>query len=163
MALLHSRWRILLLCALTFLILLVPFYQLAHSYYLDELKRKHGQALDLISANLIGTLQRYEVLPQVLGRIPQLQQALLTPQDAQLQTANELLSLIREQTGADVIYLLNSQGDTLAASNWEHPRSFVGNNFAFRPYFYDALAQGRGEFFGLGNISVKRGYYYGSA
>src|SRR5690606_39003495 len=82
---------------------------------------------------------------------------------AQLQTANELLSLIREQTGADVIYLLNSQGDTLAASNWEHPRSFVGNNFAFRPYFYDALAQGRGEFFGLGNISVKRGYYYGSA
>lgn len=163
MALLQSRWRVLLLFILLYFLLLVPMYPLIQSYYQEELERKHGQSLDLISANLIGTLQRYEVLPQVLGRIPQLQQALLTPQDAQLQTANELLSLIREQTGADVIYLLNSQGDTLAASNWEHPRSFVGNNFAFRPYFYDALAQGRGEFFGLGNISVKRGYYYGSA
>lgn len=163
MALLQSRWRVPLLFVLLYFLLLVPMYPLIQSYYQEELERKHGQSLDLISANLISTLQRYEVLPQVLGRIPQVQQALLQPQAPQLENANLLLDKIRSQTGADVIYLLNTDGDTLAASNWNQPRSFVGNNFSFRPYFYDALRHGAGEFFGLGNISIKRGYYYGSA
>src|SRR5690554_1117833 len=58
---------------------------------------------------------------------------------------------------------MNTDGLTLAASNWDEERSFVGNSFAFRPYFSHALKYGRGEFFGLGNISFKRGYYFGSA
>ena len=163
MALLQSRWRVLLLFVLLYFLLLVPMYPLIQSYYQEELERKHGQSLDLISANLISTLQRYEVLPHVLGLVPEVQQALLQPQPEQLQTANLLFDRIRAQTGADVIYLLDIHGNTLAASNWDQPFSFVGNNFAFRPYFYDALARGKGEFFGLGNISIKRGYYYGSA
>ncbi len=163
MKVLQPRWRLLFVFLLIFVALLWPFHSLVQGYYLAELKRKNNQTLDLISANLVSTLQRYEVLPQVLGRLPDVQQALLNPEPEQLHTANELLSTIRDQTGADVIYLLNTEGLTLAASNWLDPRSFVGNNFAFRPYFYDALARGTGEFFGLGNISIKRGYYYGSA
>ena len=163
MKVLQPRWRLLFVFLLIFVALLWPFHSLVQGYYLAELKRKNNQTLDLISANLVSTLQRYEVLPQVLGRLPDVQQALLNPEPEQLHTANELLSTIRDQTGADVIYLLNTEGLTLAASNWLEPRSFIGNNFAFRPYFYDALARGTGEFFGLGNISIKRGYYYGSA
>lgn len=163
MKVLQPRWRLLFVFLLIFVALLWPFHSLVQGYYLAELKRKNNQTLDLISANLVSTLQRYEVLPQVLGRLPDVQQALLKPEPEQLHTANELLSTIRDQTGADVIYLLNTEGMTLAASNWLGPRSFIGNNFAFRPYFYDALARGTGEFFGLGNISIKRGYYYGSA
>lgn len=163
MNVLQPRWRILIVFLLVYFLLLWPFHGLVQGYYSAELKRKNSQTLDLISANLISTLQRYEVLPQILGRLPDVQQALLEPQSEQLAVANQLLSMIKEQTGADVIYLLNNQGSTLAASNWQSARSFVGNNFSFRPYFYDALAQGRGEFFGLGNISIKRGYYYGSA
>jgi len=163
MKVLQPRWRLLFAFLLIFIVLLWPFHTLVQGYYIAELKRKNNQTLDLISANLVSTLQRYEVLPQVLGRLPDVQQALLDPAPEKLHTANELLSTIREQTGADVIYLLNTEGLTLAASNWEGARSFIGNNFAFRPYFYDALAHGAGEFFGLGNISIKRGYYYGSA
>jgi two-component system, NtrC family, C4-dicarboxylate transport sensor histidine kinase DctB len=40
--------------------------------------------------------------------------------------------------------------------------SFVGGNFAFRPYFSDALAGGLGRFFALGTTSLKRGYYFGA-
>lgn len=157
------RWRNLLWLALLFLIVLWPIQRLVESYYLEGLQRKNGQTLDLFVANLIGTLQRYEVLPQILGHLPNVQQALLTPTDQQaLQTANELLQRIQQQTGADVIYLMDTQGLTLAASNWDVERSFAGNNFAFRPYFRDALNSGTGEFFGLGNISFKRGYYFGS-
>lgn len=158
------RWRNLLWLALFFLILLWPIHRLVESYYLEGLQRKNGQTLDLFVANLLGTLQRYEVLPQILGRLPNVQEALLAPTDQQiLHSTNDLLKRIQLQTGADVIYLLDTQGLTLAASNWDHERSFVGNNFAFRPYFHNALHNGTGEFFGLGNISFKRGYYFGSA
>lgn len=158
------RWRNLLWLALFFLVLLWPIQRLVESYYLEGLQRKNGQTLDLFVANLTGTLQRYEVLPQIMGRLPSMQQALLAPTDKQsVQVANTLLQRIQQQTGADVIYLMDTQGLTLAASNWDAERSFVGNNFAFRPYFYNALQGDTGVFFGLGNTSFKRGYYFGSA
>jgi len=158
------RWRYLVWLALFFLVLLWPIQRIVESYYLEGLQRKNEQTLDLFVANLRGTLQRYEVLPQILGRLPNVQEALLAPTDqATLQTTNALLKHMQQQTGADVIYLMDAAGLTLAASNWDQARSFVGNNFSFRPYFYDALHQGSGEFFGLGNISYKRGYYFGGA
>jgi len=164
MIFLKAPWRNLVWLSLLFVLLLWPIHRLVESYYLEGLTRKNEQTLDLFVANLQGTLQRYEVLPQILGRLPSVQQALLNPTNPdRLQTANKLLKNIQQQTGADVIYLMNTEGLTLAASNWDEERSFVGNTFAFRPYFIHALKYGRGEFFGLGNISFKRGYYFGSA
>ncbi len=58
---------------------------------------------------------------------------------------------------------MDTNGLTLAASNWDAQRSFIGNNFSFRPYFRNALQGETGVFFGLGNTSFKRGYYFGSA
>lgn len=164
MTLAKPRWRNLLWLAFFFLTLLWPIQRLVESYYLEGLQRKNGQTLDLFVANLLGTLQRYEVLPQILGGLPNVQGALLAPMDAEaLDTANHLLKRIQQQTGADVIYLMDTQGLTLAASNWEAEHSFVGNNFAFRPYFRNALQGETGVFFGLGNTSFKRGYYFAHA
>lgn len=164
MTFLKAPWRSLVWLGLLLVVLLWPIHRFVEGYYLEGLNRKNEQTLDLFVANLQGTLQRYEVLPQILGRLPSVQQALLNPNNSSsLQTANALLKNIQQQTGADVIYLMNTDGLTLAASNWDEERSFVGNSFAFRPYFSHALKYGRGEFFGLGNISFKRGYYFGSA
>src|SRR5690554_7364372 len=130
MASAKPRWRNLLWLAFFFLTLLWPIQRLVENYYLEGLQRKNGQTLDLFVANLLGTLQRYEVLPEILGRLPNVQQALLTPAEPQaLRTANQLLKRLQQQTGADVIYLMDKQGLTLAASNWDAERTFVGNNF----------------------------------
>lgn len=158
------RWRFFVLLALLMLALLWPLHALVQNYYLDGLQRKNGQTLDLFAANLSGTLKRYEVLPQVLGRLPEVQNALLNPQQPdRLEAANHLLYRIQQQTRADVVYLLDPGGTTIAASNWQDERSFVSHNFAYRPYFSEALAQRTGTFFALGNISAKRGYYFGNA
>lgn len=158
------RWRFFVVLALSMLVLLWPLHGLIRTYYLDSLSRKNEQTLDLFTANLSGTLKQYEVLPQILGRLPEVQNALLNSgRAAALEGANHLLNRMQQQTGADVVYLLDTSGTTIAASNWQHERSFVGHNFAFRPYFTEALQQRTGTFFGLGNISLKRGYYFGNA
>ncbi len=47
----------------------------------------------------------------------------------------------------------------MVSSNWNKPDSFVGDNYAFRPYFIDAVRAGRGAFYGVGIASGKAGYY----
>jgi two-component system C4-dicarboxylate transport sensor histidine kinase DctB len=140
----RPRWRSLALLALVLTPLLWPLQQLAERYYSGVLVEQNRQTLDLYVANLLGTLRRYEVLPPILGDLPALRLALQTPTDStRLSNANHLLDQVREQTGADVIYLMDPDGKTLAASNWAQADSFVDRNFAFRPYFREAIA-GRG-------------------
>lgn len=146
------------------LLLLWPIAHFSERYFTTELTQRQQQTLDLYVAHLQGTLGRFEVLPQILGHLPVVRLALLQPEDSRtLSHASQLLEQTRLTTGADVIYLLNEQGVTLAASNWESPVSFIGKDFSFRPYFRQAKAGQLGRFFGLGTTSGKRGYYFASA
>ncbi|WP_462380801.1 sensor histidine kinase [Pseudomonas sp. Marseille-QA0892] len=157
----RPRWRHLLLLAFMLGLLLFPLHRLAERYYTGELAQQNSQTLDLYVANLLGILKRYEVLPQTLGDLPALRHVLEHAEKPEyVAEANELLARLRELTGADAIYLMALDGETLAASNWAEPDSFVGRNFSFRPYFQDAAAGRLGRFFGLGTTSGKRGYYF---
>ena len=105
-----------------------------------------------------------EVLASLVRPLGITRIALRSPHDPAAQdAANRLLEQVRAQSGAEVIYLMNPAGLTLAASNWREADSFVGRNFAFRPYFRDALAGRPGQFFGLGTTSAKRGYFFAAA
>ncbi len=160
----RPRWRNLALLALLLAPLLWPLQQLAERYYRNELTEQNRQTLDLYVANLLGTLSRYEVLPRILGDLPGLRAVLQQAEaPAVRDNANRLLKRLRNQTGADVIYLMDTNGNTLAASNWDEEDSFVDRNFAFRPYFRQAMEGRLGRFFGLGTTSGKRGYYFGAA
>ncbi len=158
------RWRSLVILALLLAPLLWPLQYFAERYYSEQLAEQNRQTLDLYVANLLGTLRRYEELPQILGGLPVLRQALQQPGDPLLQKiANEALADIRRRTGADVIYLLQPDGTTQVASNWARADSFVHRNFAFRPYYREAMQGRLARFFGLGTTSIKRGYYFASA
>ncbi|OZY59608.1 sensor histidine kinase [Pseudomonas lundensis] len=157
----RPRWRSLALLALCLAPWLWPLQHLAERYYRSELAGQNRQTLDLYVANLLGTLHRYEVLPQILGELPALRALLADPENPQiLSHANQLLNEISTQTGAEVMYLMDAHGDTLAASNWDKQDSFIGRNFAFRPYFSEAMDGKLGRFFGLGTTSGKRGYFF---
>ncbi|HBO5584901.1 two-component system sensor histidine kinase DctB [Pseudomonas aeruginosa] len=158
------RWRSLVILALLLAPLLWPLQYFAERYYSEQLAEQNRQTLDLYVANLLGTLRRYEELPQILGGLPVLRQALQQPGDPLLQKiANEALADIRRRTGAEVIYLLQPDGTTQVASNWAQADSFVHRNFAFRPYYREAMQGRLARFFGLGTTSIKRGYYFASA
>lgn len=160
----RPRWRTLLLLALLLAPLLWPVQHLATRYYRERVADQNAQTLELYVANLRGTLRRYETLPTILGDLPALRAALRAPADAPtVDAANRLLQRLSAQSGADVIYLMNPAGQTLATSNWDDFDSFIGRNFAFRPYFREALAGRLGQFFGLGTTSAKRGYFFAAA
>ncbi len=126
-----------------------------------ELAARGDGILKLYVSNLAGRLSRFEALPQLLAQMPELRGALVRPHDPEaLAAANEHLVMEAEFTGALDIYVMDRDGLTIAASNWRTEYSFVGRNFAFRPYFQEAMAGRTGRYFALGNTSLQRGYYF---
>ncbi|MDD7970761.1 sensor histidine kinase [Roseinatronobacter alkalisoli] len=139
-------------------------WQRATVYYFTELHDRGQNTLNLAEASLRGQLSRFERLPQLLADQRVIRSLILAPRDPDLvMAANIYLRDTAEMLGASDIYVMYRDGVTLAASNFDQAHSFVGGNFAFRPYFYDALGQkGAGRFYALGTTSNKRGYYFGA-
>ena len=157
------RWRNLALLALLLAQLLWPLQFFAERYYRNRLAEQNHQTLALYTANLLGNLHRFEALPGILADLPPLRAQLATPHDDERRNqANHLLARLRNETGAGVIYLMNTQGRTLSSSNWDQQDSFVGEDFSYRPYFREARAGKPGRFLGLGTTSRKRGYFFSS-
>jgi two-component system, NtrC family, C4-dicarboxylate transport sensor histidine kinase DctB len=128
-----------------------------------ELHERGQNTLSLAQSSLQGQLARFERLPGLLAEERVIRSLLLSPRNSDLiLAANFYLRETAELLGASDLYVMYSDGETLAASNFDQPHSFVGGNFAFRPYFFDAMETGEGRFFALGTTSNKRGYYFGA-
>lgn len=117
--------------------------------------------LRLSVEGLRGALQRFEPLPGLIGERPILARLLAEPENGGLQSQiNEELRITAEALGASDIYLLDTDGLTIASSNYLKERSFLGRSYEFRPYFTQAVVGGLGRYFALGTASLERGYFY---
>lgn len=125
---------------------------------LDEAENAAQNEAAILAAGLESELDKFSLVPLVLARDPQVQ-SLMAGDRAQQVGLNQRLQQIAKQTGAAVIYLMNRDGLTLAASNWNRPDSFVGSAYNFRRYFMDAKASGVATEFALGTVSRRPGLY----
>jgi two-component system C4-dicarboxylate transport sensor histidine kinase DctB len=128
---------------------------------LNKLAEEGRFRLELYITYLQGVLEKYENLPELLAHDSTLVTH-LTANDSRdkVQFLNNYLQKINEITKSSDIYLLNTQGTTIAASNWNTPISFVGQNFSYRPYFQQALRGQLGRYFAKGTTSDVRGFYF---
>ncbi len=102
-------------------------------------------------------LQKYRLIPTVLGEYSDVRQALQAR--APMMELSDKLALLSEKTGAAAIFLLDASGRTIAASNARKPSSFVGQDYSFRPYYRLGWLKGGGEYFALGTVSRRPGLY----
>ena len=157
--LIKSRYLFALIIAVCVLIG-YAVYHLVFSREIDREVDRNRQYLETLSLSLNATLQKYEELPLVIAQDRRIRNALEhANKSAVLGEANRYLERINQILGTETVYTMNEHGLTLVSSNWNKPDSFVGDNYAFRPYFIDAVRQGVGKFYGVGIASGKPGYY----
>lgn len=120
-----------------------------------EARRNSSAHLNLLESEL----QKFRLLPRVLTQFPDVRSALTEGSVAASDRLNRELEQLAERTDAAVIYVLDSDGKTIAASNWRTPASFVGQNYGFRPYYQGAMQRGEAELFALGTVSGRPGIY----
>ncbi|MDR6380790.1 cache domain-containing protein [Paraburkholderia caribensis] len=135
-------------------------YVAALHYYARAHAAEVAQRASLYALTLESQLARYESLPRVAALDPVLARLLAKPGDPALQqAANAYLKAVQTNADLSAAYVMDMSGKTLAASNWDEEGSFVGFDYAFRPYFIDAMKRGTGRFYGVGNTTKKAGYF----
>ncbi|WP_455923969.1 ATP-binding protein [Pseudomonas putida] len=122
------------------------------------------QQLGLYANSLHTLIERYRSLPAVLALDPQLIEALRGPVTSATQALlNQKLERINLAAQSSTLELLDHDGLAVAASNWQLPTSYVGQNYGFRPYFLQTRSQGSGRFYAVGVTSGVPGYFLSSA
>src|SRR5471032_828911 len=157
----RAQKNLLLLFALVCALGVIAGSYLAGTWRAREELRQQGQRqLQLMAPDLQSLLQKYETLPFVLGFQPDLIEALAHPTDAPAITRlNSTLQTIQQQAKVGAIYVMDRDGLTIGASNWDQPLGFVGKNFSYRPYFDAALHGRAGRFYGIGTSTSEAGYF----
>lgn len=119
-----------------------------------------AQRASFYALSLETQLARYESLPRIAALAPVLLRLLEHPDDTrESAAANAYLKAVQSKAQLAAAYLMDARGNTLAASNWDTPASFVGRNYAYRPYFIEAIKQDVGRFYGVGNTTGEAGYF----
>jgi len=116
--------------------------------------------LERINKDLSQLLSEYNKPVRILAGMEELQELLSRSGEQTLNEANSILDHFKETLQADVCYLMDNRGNTVASSNRNDPDSFVGQNFSFRPYFQRAIRGQSASYLALGTTSGKRGVYF---
>lgn len=118
------------------------------------------EQLNQLASVLESAIAKYQHMPTLLASNDRVRKALRDGFESDINQLNRELEQINRITEASDSYILNMEGLTIAASNYREEASFVGRNFAFRPYFKDAIRGKPGRYYALGTTSNRRGYYF---
>ena len=125
----------------------------------QEAERQAKMRLEILSKSVTSYLAENNKVVRILAGQPSLAHYLAS-NDSRGQTAvNAVLDQFQQDLEADVCYVINQAGLTVASSNRNDPDSFVEQNFDFRPYFQKAIKGWPTAYLALGTTSHKRGIY----
>ncbi len=136
------------------------YYSSLRRAAIKEAERQANTHIELIKKNLSSYLSENTKPVKALASMNEMLEMLVRPRREALNRANAVLDLFKASLEVDVCYLMNHAGTTVASSNRNAPDSFVGKNFAFRPYFQQAIHSAPSTYLALGTTSHKRGVYF---
>jgi len=124
----------------------------------SEQLRLHRDALQAL-------IEQHRVLPAVLALDPEIRAALAADgiDAGQSERLSRKLEQVNGAAATSTLTLLDRNGVARAASNWRTPGSNVGNDYRFRPYFPQAMANGVGDFYAVGVTTGVPGYFLSQA
>ena len=126
---------------------------------LSQIKSSTETTLSIIASNINNTFSFSRRSAAALAGSPWVAPIFLRLSPENLQKANSVLDLYKNSLNLSVCYLMDSTGLTIASSNRNAPDSFVGHNYAFRPYFQEALAGRPTIYLAYGITSLERGFF----
>jgi PAS domain S-box-containing protein len=118
-----------------------------------------GEA-EAMKERLSSLLAEHQRAVRALAGVKEVREALVDGGAQALVRANAVLEQLQQTFEVSACYVLNRDGDTIAASRTRTSESFVGQNYSFRPYFREAVQGRPAIFMGVGVTSGARGIYH---
>jgi diguanylate cyclase (GGDEF)-like protein len=148
------------------LMALAAFTAGAYAYYramkaavLADTEVRMTAEASAIASRIANALRENLKTARTLAGLPAVVDPLEAPSTERIRAAEALLAHFQQNLEVSVCYLMNAEGLTLAASNSQDPISFVGQNYAFRPYFQQAMRGIPWVHLAVGVTSGVRGIY----
>lgn len=161
----HSGWWLGIYAVLAVLGLGIV-YVLVSQNAEQRLERTAYNQLAQLSSQFDATLARYDYLAELIAHSEEVQRFFKQKENktskSEVNQLNQYLSQTNHIAATSDIYVMQADGATIAASNWEKSYSFIGQNFSFRPYVQQALRGQDARYYALGTTSGERGYYFSS-
>jgi PAS domain S-box-containing protein len=136
------------------------YYSSLKESALKEAERQAVARVQMIKKNISSFLSENIKPVSTLAGIKEVSRLFVRADADSRKRANAIIDHFRASLDADVCYLMDPKGNTVASSNRDAPDSFVGKNFSFRPYFKQAIKGMPATYLALGITSRKRGAYY---
>ena len=151
---------------LSFLVL-VPIVYVISFFFLNflgslakmELKNESNAIVSVASENFKHVMITAKNTVSLLVSFPEFVEILSETSSGNVDQASIVLDQCSVVSIDGVCYIMNTDGVVIASSNRFAPDSFMGKNYAFRPYFTEAMQDKPGEYFALGVTSNIPGYY----
>ena len=161
----HSKLHLLVLImpVLGFLSAIVGGYLYYSALKKDAIALAHEEAQErvtVIGENIESDISWSIKTVKTLAGLKESAQFLINGNTAGLSAVNGSLDDFNNTLQADVCYLMDRSGKTLASSNRNAVDSFVGKNYDFRPYFRQAIKGVPAAYMALGTTTKKRGIYF---
>lgn len=131
---------------------------IARGSKIRDLEYTAKERLHLYRSTIQSALERYRYLPYLLSENQKIIN-LVSREEHHSDEVNHSLEKANSKAGSAVLFIMNRKGYTVAASNWKSSVSFMGHNYAFRPYFKNALLGKEGGFYAVGVTTGKAGYF----
>lgn len=135
---------------------IVALYMVSASTFKTIEVQRAQNRLTLYRSTLLNALEQFQHLPFVLAQDPLVIKAAA---GADRDKLNVRLEAFARRAGLEAIYLLDTTGLTVSASNHSDVVTFIGENYGYRPYFKQAMLGHRGSFFGIGATTSRPGYF----
>ena len=142
----------------------ITVWGIRKAVYSDRLANFIANAAKMTDVMEFGVLQnRYAAVPETLGIANvNLKQTIMGKRPPDNPDLVKLLSAIKAVNRASIVYAMNEAGTVVGSTTYADGKSLLGNSYAFRPYFKEAMKGTSFLYAALGITTKKRGLYYSS-
>ncbi len=129
------------------------------------------QRIELYGGIFSGALANHRVLPYVVAHEERIvgllsawakykkKQSTLQEVTIHKFLANSFLKKLKDESLSASVYILDKDGETIAADDWNDKDTIIGKKFNTRPYFLDAIYGVRGRYFSIEYTAGKPEYF----
>lgn len=134
---------------------------LAKHAALNELQADGREHLTLYAAFLHSELNKLELLSAAVCSNPSVAELLAHKNDrSRRDRMNHSLEQFSQATRTAMAYVMDTQGEVVAASNWREAASYVGQSMRNRPYWQSAVRSRPARFVGFGRDRDALGLFF---
>ena len=127
----------------------------------SAVRERSISTLNLVIENIRGELSKFIYMPKLLSSLETIPRALANPTGVEaVAQLNAELGNIANISGAQAIYLLNDQGQTVGASDAAANEIPLLPRSATQPYFREAMQGRLGRHYGVDPVGRGRSYFF---